>query len=690
MKKTIAILHYLPYRLPEESEILTLFGNPIEIHHFQFEGDFDQLQQQIIVLSEKFDAIAINGVSSRLRLGSRSVQLPDIEELKSDNNNIPILDGSILQPSLERWGVRMAHSIEPGIWANKRIYFVPQLNHTGMVETLGHYTNVFKSADQYLFVADQSKSSSSLLPTNKQKQFSEKDLLDHISQQDLKQIFYEPSNLLIELSKQFESDFSWADVIAGDSHLILKSAPQNLASKTILVPFITADEVSEFRNRGAEIIVTAVPNLSHDINNLARHSTSVIEACFTVISDSTEPLDENQYLNLLSELTWKPSILYLQPENFTVNRFGFITQPYDVSDIRKKVALTRFLPKAIIDRTAVHIPPVFHGRIENISAEGNQHSAVAEVMMLGGTPEEFTAQSPELVARRMLRAASMAEQLETRLIGVDTASREVSDALSTIAPKTNVALSSGQALTIFGVLQQGVEIAQQTSTLNKNQLHATVLNAGDPIVFVAAEVLASLVPSISLSGTEPDLLIELKRSIEDIHDNVSVKIGTDPDQMVRESDLIVLGRSTNGKRMNLNLALCQPGAVVCDFSQPSVISPESLEKRADITLIESAVYELQSPPQGKKLGHLPQGIIPAPFAEAALLAIKGKFIDFGLVGSLSSKNVYKIRDMAIKCGFRPAGVMAHGDLVPQGTIENRKRLAQQLSQHLQESPTINP
>ncbi|MEM9775118.1 MAG: hypothetical protein AAF902_11095 [Chloroflexota bacterium] len=689
VNKKVTVLHFTEKAQPAEAEILTLFGNPVEISHFYCNSDLAKLQNLIHDFSEQSDALALNGVSSRLRYGNRSAIFEPIQSVITTNPSVPICDGSVLQPALERWGVRSAHSIEPGIWANKRILFLPHLNHTGMVETASFYSRKLKSADLKLFIREKFDPRAGILKSVNTSilgnDMPEKDFVAKLVGQSAKELFGETSqDDLDDLKQMLASDFEWADVIAGDSSKIVKYAPKLLSGKTILVPSITPNEVEQLRHRGVEIIVTALPNLSHDINNLARHSCGVIEACLTVISEPTKVPDENYYLNQLSELMWKPTIQYLQPENLTVNRFGYITQPRDISDIREKISVARFLPKAIIDRTAVHIPPVFHGRIENIAADGNEHSAISEVIMLGGTPEEFTAQGADMVARRILRAASMAEQLDARLIGIDTASREVSDALSAIADKTNVALCSGQALTIYAVLKKGIEVANKTSVSQSGGLKATVLNAGDPIISVAAEVLASMVPSITLFGSEPDLLISLKQTIEDIHTEVSVKIGTDPDQTVHKSDLVLLGRASNNKRMTLNLGLFQPGAVICDLSQPSAILEKDLAQRPDLTLIESATFKLAEAPLGKPVGHFPPDIISAPFAEASLLAIKGKFIDFGLVGSLNSRHVYKIRDLALKCGFELNGIVTHGSLVPQVTIEKRRELAQKLSLKLEE------
>ncbi|MFK7800101.1 MAG: hypothetical protein AB8G95_00585 [Anaerolineae bacterium] len=688
MSKKVTVLHYYLSSQPDEPEIITLLGQPLEIEHVNCNGSLTEMLSRIQAIDSQTHAVALTGVTETLRLGNRSVVYEPAKELfeAAADSLVPALDGSVLLPALERWSIRMAHQKEPGIWAHKRVLMVPSLNHTGLAEALGHHAASLQSADSLIFAKQADTSLAGILSERKSVQKGDSALLAKLKTASPERLysFTNPANQSAATRASLKKLFEWADVLAGDIQTISQFAPDQLERKTVVVPSIDKDQVDELIKRGVSIVVTVSPNLSHAKNELARHHPATLAACLTAVADTdSKRLGENDFLNLLAEIDWQPAIRYLQPEDVAVNRFGYITQPRNVAEIRKNVTVARFLPKAFIHRTAVHIPAVFRGRMEQIKAGGSRKSAVAEIMMLGGTPEEFTAQEAELVERRLLRAVSMAERLEARLIGVDAASREVSNAISSIAPKTNVPICTGQALTIYGALARGVEIATANSIRpesRSSQLKAAVINAADPIARVAAEVLAGLVAEISLIGSEPDLLIGLKRQIEDIHADTKVAIATHANQSVHHSDLIVLGRNAAGKRMTFNPDICNPGAVICDFSQPSVITPELLANRPDLTLVESAVFRLSDMPAGETCGALPHGLVTAPFAEAALLAIQGKFVDYGLAGALNSKHVYDIRDLALKGKTSLAGILAHGDLVPAATLEHRKELALRFDQ----------
>ncbi len=675
MSKKVSILHFFDDNHVSEPEIISFLGNAIELEHIICNQSVEQVEKAIDDLDGKTDAIALSNMPANLRLGNRSTRFKATAHLAGKATKTFVYDGSKTSSAIGRWGVRLSHDLEPGIWSNKRVLMFPALNHFGLAESLGNYASKTESADHLLYANLISATNDS----------SSKAWLNELGECSIQALFGNP-DLSADALNQLHKLIDWADIIAGDITLINQIPDANLAEKTIVTPAVTKNSVSQCRKKGAKIVATIYPNLSHDNKKLAQHSAAVIEACLAVSAPADvdqNQLTENDFLNLLAELEWQPTITYVQPEQSAVNRFGYITQPNTVGEIRQRMPAARFLPKAFIDRTAVHIPPIFKGRITDIHAVGKKHTAIGEVISLGGTPEEFTAQEAELVERRVLQAARLAEQLESRLIASDTASREISDALSAIASKIDVGVTSGQALNIWGVVEQAVHIAQKTSVEIEDGLQVTIINPGDPIVAIAAEVLAKHVTDMTLIGGEPDLLIELKRRIEDIHLKTKVAITTDANQIIGHSDIVLLGRTMAQKRVKFNLETCLPGAVICDLSQPSVITHEELEQRPDITLIESAVFKLPQSASGDRLNQLPPELVPAAFAEASLLAIDSKFSNFGLAESLTSKQVYEIQDLAYEFGYESAGILAHGQLVPDAVIEQRAETARQISEAAQ-------
>ena len=134
------------------------------------------------------DAIALNGASSRLRVGNRSATFEPVHAILARESSMPLCDGSVLQPALERWGVRAAHAIEPGIWANKRILFLPQLNHTGMMETVSHYSSQIKSIDAKLFLNEATSQRNGLLG-GAISSTSDKELIEKLTAQSFETLY---------------------------------------------------------------------------------------------------------------------------------------------------------------------------------------------------------------------------------------------------------------------------------------------------------------------------------------------------------------------------------------------------------------------------------------------------------------------------------------------------------------------
>lgn len=77
----------------------------------------------------------------------------------------------------------------------------------------------------------------------------------------------------------FSRFYAWADVIAGDWHLIRRYLPERLGGKVILTNTTTPENVALLRERGAALLVTTTPRL-----NGRSVATNVLEAAFVAVT----------------------------------------------------------------------------------------------------------------------------------------------------------------------------------------------------------------------------------------------------------------------------------------------------------------------------------------------------------------------------------------------------------------------
>ncbi len=77
----------------------------------------------------------------------------------------------------------------------------------------------------------------------------------------------------------FSRFYAWADVIAGDWHLICRYLPERLGGKVILTNTTTPENVALLCERGAALLVTTTPRL-----NGRSVATNVLEAAFVAVT----------------------------------------------------------------------------------------------------------------------------------------------------------------------------------------------------------------------------------------------------------------------------------------------------------------------------------------------------------------------------------------------------------------------
>src|SRR5690606_29627878 len=107
----------------------------------------------------------------------------------------------------------------------------------------------------------------------------------------------------------FTHHYEWADVIAGDFHLIRRYMPPRLEGKIVLTNTVTSQDVEELRQRGVKHLITTTPHL-----NGRSFGTNVMEATLVALAGAKGELPPEDYLELLRQLQLRPRVLDLQED----------------------------------------------------------------------------------------------------------------------------------------------------------------------------------------------------------------------------------------------------------------------------------------------------------------------------------------------------------------------------------------
>lgn len=666
----------------EATFVARFVGQEIAVRRRGCGFDQEELLRAVREGRAEADAIALDALPLTLELGNSVATHGWAPALKEAAETTPLLDGSGLRPSLERWGVVLADRAEPGIFSKKHVLLVPALNHRGMFRALARHTETIRLADPmaYFSIPD-------VLPgygANRWPAQLDAFLVDRLTEAEPLRLCFGGTNThpAPESEDRWygEASFRWADVIAGDVRAILKLAPQRLKGKTVVVEWADASHLAELQRRSASIVVSLLPTPETSNDSGRGWSAAAIEGLLaTARSDPRLPLLEDTYLDLLADLKWTPSITYLQPEEAGVNRFAFVIHPLSVAFIHRHPAFrwTRYLPDPLVERVAAWLPPMYLSRITGGRSPATGQRVEGHLITLGATPREMMRRDERFTYRRLNAAARMAERRGARLMGLGAFTSVVGDAGITVAKESDIAVTSGNSLTVAATLEAAKQAVRLMGTSDLTRGRAMVIGATGSIGSVCARLLAQAIQDVVLVSVEPERLIELKRQILAETPDARVAVATTADHYLVSCDLVVTATSAFGQRV-LKISECKPGAVICDVARPADIGEEEAALRPDVLVIESGEVLI---PGDIRFGYdigLPPGTAYACLAETALLAMEGRFEDYTLGRNISTEKAKEIYRLFRKHGFKLAGLRSFGRYVTGDDLAQKRDLAASL------------
>lgn len=667
MTKQILSLHLGP--VEDTTQEIRLLGQTLAVRRIGVDGNQERVADLIREYDGKVDAIALEGMSAKLSLGSATVTHAVGDQLRKAAKQTPVLDGGGIRGALERWAVRLASEAQPGLFSQKKVLMVPGLNHRGLAAALEEKAIEVNYADPMIYFR---------LPAPLGSHVG----LDRGAGPVLAQLKDEPFRRIFPLAgapgvERAAAPFSAADVLAGDMGAIRRYAPAELKHKIIVVESATDEDLADLRSRGADLVITAMP---WENNDVARLPSAVIEAAFVALRpDPTAPPTEDTYLNLMADLVWTPKIVHLKGEDAQVNRFAFVIHPLSTRYIYKDKRLRRlrFLPEKLVEHFVAEIPPMYLSRITGAVSPATGQRVEGVLLTLGATPRELMRRDPSFTYRRLIKAARMSERMGARIMGLGAFTSVVGDAGITVAQKVDIAITSGNSLTVAATLETGKQAVIKMGATDLSKGKAMVVGATGSIGAVCARLLAQAIYNVVLVAPRPERLIALKRQIEAETPQAVVTIATRADEYLGDVDLIVT-TTTALKTRIIDITRCKPGAVICDVARPPDISEEEAALRPDVLVIESG--EILIPGDidfGFDIG-LPPKTAYACLAETTLLAMEGIFDDYTLGREIEMERVKEIYRLFKKHGFQLAGMRSFDQYVTDDEIARKRAIADEL------------
>lgn len=257
MKRAVSISLGSPKR--DFSEALNLLGQEVRVERIGTDGD----QVRAVKLIRDLDsapgnhvgAIGLGGIDLYLYIGQKRYTFREAQKLAGQAKHTPIVCGAGIKNTLER---RVVERLNTAFGLEgKKVFMVSAGDRWGMAEALSRTGAKVRYGDLVsllgLPLPIRSLNASRLLGHT---------LMPFVRHLPIKWIYPTGSAQEQDGKSNFSRFYAWADVIAGDWHLVRRYLPPHLNGKIILTNTTTAENVQLLRERGAKLLVTTTPRLN--------------------------------------------------------------------------------------------------------------------------------------------------------------------------------------------------------------------------------------------------------------------------------------------------------------------------------------------------------------------------------------------------------------------------------------------
>lgn len=282
----------------DSKAVVTVCGEEFSIERIGTDGDMQKAIALIRELDGKVAAFGMGGIDLYLYGGKRRYILREAKQIARAAQVTPMVDGSGLKNTLERRAIEDLAKASPGMFKGKNVLLTCAVDRFGMAQAL-------QDTGSEVLYGDVMFALGISLPIYRL------NILQAVISVLAPLAVQLPFTWLYPTgSKQEESPdknkytkyYAWADVIAGDYHMIRKYMPDDLTGKTLITNTITPGDVEFLRQRHVRELITTTPNIEG-----RSFGTNVMEALLVALLN--KPLAEittEDYNRMLDKIGFVP------------------------------------------------------------------------------------------------------------------------------------------------------------------------------------------------------------------------------------------------------------------------------------------------------------------------------------------------------------------------------------------------
>jgi hypothetical protein len=276
---------------------IELYGEPVRVERRGTDGDVERATALFNELDGQVDALGVGGIDLWVEMGDYKFPLTAAQKMVAGVTQTPVVDGCGLKNTLERQAAQVLVDELGPDYRTGRVMHTVAVDRYGMA--LGFFDLGYETVcADLMFIVGLPIPIRSLNVLNRLGR-----AIGPIVARLPISMLYPTGEKQEEIIPKFAQYYEWADVIAGDCHLVKRHMPDNLTGKVIVTNTTTEKDMALFRARGVPYVMTTTPVIDG-----RSFGTNMLEAALTAVAGKGRPLTHQELTVMLQELAIKPSL----------------------------------------------------------------------------------------------------------------------------------------------------------------------------------------------------------------------------------------------------------------------------------------------------------------------------------------------------------------------------------------------
>jgi hypothetical protein len=288
-----------------KSQEVDILGEHFKIERIGTDGDMPRFAQMFSDLDGKVDALGVGGADIWVVIDKKRYAFREIVKLIAGATKTPVVDGSGLKHTLERETVKTLQRDGTVDFKKESVLLVSAVDRFGMAQALDEIGGKVTFGDILFNLGIPIE-----LHTYAAVRRIGKTILPIITRLPFK--WFYPTGEKQDVRKpKFKKVWDRATLIAGDTLLIRRFAPDDLSGKTVLTQTVRKADLDWFKEAKVRRIITTTPVMGGET-----FATNVMEGVIVaLLGKKPSEMTEQDYLDTLKRLDWKPNVIELQGED---------------------------------------------------------------------------------------------------------------------------------------------------------------------------------------------------------------------------------------------------------------------------------------------------------------------------------------------------------------------------------------